>query len=143
MPCSFYNVNGCGCGGCTHFVKTTAVAVSGSVLTLTIPQDTYSNGEKVCICVAQSIPDTITSTMTVAIVIGTETTQYPLRTPCGNNVYADQIRSRRVYHTNVASDTASFIVSKKELCKTAYNYPIIPAATTTTTTSAVVTREVY
>ena len=104
MACSLYNNNGFGCGGCEHFVRTNSVTLVGSVLVLNIPQETYSNKEKVCICIAQALPD-VTSAQTVAVTIGTGTTQYPLRTKCGNNVHADQIRSRRVYHTNVATDT--------------------------------------
>lgn len=127
MACRLYNNNGFGCGGCTHFVKTVSVTVSGNVLILNIPQKTYSNHEKVCICVAQNIPTNITSAMTVAITIGIGTTQYPLITRCGNNVHADQIRSRKVYHTNVATDTAVFVVNRCELCNTGFNFPIIPA----------------
>ena len=126
MPCSLYNNNGFGCGGCEHFVRTNSVTFVGSVLVLNIPQRTYSNKEKVCICVAQAIPD-VTSAQTVAVTIGTDTTQYPLRTKTGNNIHADQIRSRRVYHTNVATDTATFVGSGCEFCKTGFNFPIIPA----------------
>lgn len=129
MPCSLYNNNGFGCGGCEHFVRTTSVTLNGTVLELNIPQATYSNKEKVCICVAQAIPE-VTSADTVSITIGTETTQYPFRTKCGNNVHADQIRSRRVYHTNVATDTGTFVVSGCELCKTGFNFPVIPATPT-------------
>lgn len=112
------------------------MTIVGNVLVLNIPlvaQQTYSNKEKVCICVAQTLPVGITSAQTVAVTIGTSTTQYPLRTKCGNNVHADQIRSRRVYHTNVATDTGSFIVSSCELCKTGFNFPIIPVTTTPAT----------
>lgn len=130
MPCNLYNNNGFGCGGCCHFVRTTSVTLTGGVLVLNIPQNTYSNGEKVCICVAQAIPDGVTSADTVAITIGTDATQYPLRTKCGNNVHADQIRSRKVYHTYVATDTGTFIVSSCELCKTGFNFPTIPVAAT-------------
>lgn len=126
MPCSLYNNNGFGCGGCEHFARTNSVTLVGSVLVLNIPQRTYSNKEKVCICVAQVIPD-VTSAQTVAVTIGTDTTQYPLRTKTGNNIHADQIRSRRVYHTNVATDTATFVGSGCEFCKTGFNFPIIPA----------------
>lgn len=72
MACSLYNNNGYGCGGCVHFVKTNSVTVQDSVLILNIPQATYSNKEKVCICIAQAIP-TVTSAETVAITIGTGT----------------------------------------------------------------------
>lgn len=128
MACSLYNNNGFGCGGCEHFVRTNSVTLVDSVLVLNIPQKTYSNKEKVCVCVAQALPN-VTSAQTVAITIGTGTTQYPLRTKCGNNVHADQIRSRRVYHTNVATDTASFVVPACELCKTGFNFPTIPVTT--------------
>ena len=94
MPCNLYNNNGCGCGGCIHFVKTNSVTLVDNVLILNIPQATYSNKEKVCICIAQTIPD-ITSADTVAVTIGAGTTQYVLRNRIGNNVHADQIRSRR------------------------------------------------
>lgn len=128
MACRLYNNNGFGCGGCEHFVRTQSVTLNGTVLELNIPQNTYSNGEKVCICVAQAIPE-VTSADTVAITIGTATTQYPLATKCGNLVHADQIRSRKVYHTNVATDTAAFLVSPCELCKTGFNFPVIPTPT--------------
>lgn len=128
MACSLYNNGGFGCGGCCHFVKTVSVTLVGDVLVLNIPQKTYSNGEKVCICVAQNIPDTVTSANTVAVTIGTDATQYPLRTKCGNNVHADQLRGRKVYHTFVATDTASFMVNACELCRTGFNFPTIPAA---------------
>lgn len=126
MSCNLYNNNGCGCGGCIHFVKTNSVTLVDNVLILNIPQATYSNKEKVCICIAQTIPD-ITSADTVAITIGAGTTQYVLRNRIGNNVHADQIRSRRVYHTNIATDTGVFTVSSCELCKTGFNFPTIPA----------------
>lgn len=126
MACSLYDNNGYKCGACTHFVKTNSVTLTDGVLILNIPQKTYSNHEKVCICIAQSIPD-VTSTDTVAITLGTATPQYIMRTKCGNNVHADQLRSRKVYHTFVATDTNAFVVDKCELCKTGFNFPNIPA----------------
>lgn len=127
MACNLYSNNGFGCGGCTHFVKTLSVTLVDGVLVLNIPEATYSNKEKVCICIAQSIPEGVTSANTVAITIGSGTAQYVLRTRCGNNVHADQIRSRKVYHTNTATDVGAFMVSENELCKTGFNFPVIPA----------------
>lgn len=126
MACRLYNNDGYKCGACMHFVKTNSVTLTDGVLILNIPQKTYSNHEKVCICIAQSIPD-ITSADTVAITLGTATPQYIMRTNCGNNVHADQLRSRKVYHTFVATDTNAFVVDKCELCKTGFNFPNIPA----------------
>lgn len=127
MSCRLYNNNGYGCGGCCHFVRSNSITLNGNVLEINIPQKTYSNGEKVCICLAQAIPE-VTSADTVAITVGGGTTQYSLITKCGNNVHADQLRSRKVYHTNVATDTSSFVVSKCELCGTGFNFPTIPTA---------------
>lgn len=124
MSCKLYNNNGYGCGGCVHFVRTNSITLSSGVLILNIPQKTLSNNEKVCICLAQAIP-TVTSADTVAVTIGTGTTQYVLRTKCGNNVHADQLRSRRVLHTNVATDVGAFMVSACELEKTGFNFPTI------------------
>lgn len=133
MACNLYNNDGFGCGGCCHFVKTAAVTLTGNVLSLNIPSPTrvYSNKEKVCICIAQNIPSNVTSANTVSITIGSVGVAYPLRTKCGNNVHADQLRSRKVLHTTVASDTASFVVNGCELYKTGFNFPTLPAATTT------------
>mgnify|MGYP005783394623 FL=1 len=131
MSCRLYNNNGYGCGGCTHFVRSNSITLNGTVLEINIPQNTYSNKEKVCICLAQAVPE-VTSTDTVAITIGSSTTQYPLRTKCGNNVHADQLRSRKVYHTYVATDIPQFTVAECELCCTGFNFPTIPAATPAT-----------
>lgn len=125
MPCNLYDNNGFGCGGCTHFVKTNDITLNNSVLELNIPEETYNNKEKVCICVAQTIPD-VKNTDKVTVTIGKNATQYPLVTRRGNFVHADQIRSRKVYHTNVATDTAVFLVSPCELCKTSFNFPVLP-----------------
>ena len=74
MACSLYNNNGYGCGGCVHFVKTNSVTVQDGVLILNIPQATYSNKEKVCICIAQAIPtvcrtNIITNTKTNTMIL--------------------------------------------------------------------------
>lgn len=43
----------------------------------------------------------------------------------GDNANADQLRSRKVYHTNVATDVGTFMVSSCELCGISYNFPVI------------------
>ena len=127
MACNLYNNNGFGCGGCTHFVRTYSVTLAGGILVLDIPvpQAVLNNKQKICICVAQATPEGITSTDTVAVTIDGGATQYVLRTKCGNNVHADQIRSRKVYHTNLATDSGTFVVSGCELCPTGFNFPTI------------------
>lgn len=123
MPCRQF----CGtpCGGCKHFIKSNSVTLVGDVLVINIPQQTFRNHEKACICITQSIPTTATSANTVAITIGSSATQYPLFTKCFNKVHADQIKCRKVYHTMVTTDVPGFVVEDK-LCCTAFNFPVIP-----------------
>ena len=59
------------------------IPMGAMILTLNIPQASYSNKERVCICIAQTIP-VVTSAETVVITIGAGATQYPLRTRYGN-----------------------------------------------------------
>lgn len=123
MPCRQFR--GTPCGGCCHFVRSNSVTLDGDVLVINIPEATYSNLEKVCICIAQAIPEGVTAANTVAVTIGTATTQYPLHNHCFNFVHGDQIRSRKVYHTYVVTDVPGFVVEDR-LCRTGFNFPTIP-----------------
>ncbi len=124
------------CCTCRNFVKTTSVALTGDVLTLTIPEKIYQNKQCACICIAQALPEGLTGTQTVAILIGSSTTQYPLREKNGNAVYADQIRSRRIYCTTVATDIPGFVVKNTQtLCPTTHVFNNIPTASVPTETA--------
>ena len=59
------------CKLCNHLVLSTAIAFTGGNLVVTIPEGSYNNGEKYCIVLAQSIPNTTTITAPVMIQIGT------------------------------------------------------------------------
>lgn len=135
MPCPLYNNNGCTCAGCSNFVKSTSIAVSGTVLQITIPNQPLRNGQKLCIALCQSIPDTITQTMQVQIIV--DGTKLPVITPCGNYVYADQLRSRTVLKVNVATDTQFALVCRNsKLCCTSNGFPIIPVPAAATASTA-------
>ncbi len=124
------------CCTCKNFVKTSAVALTGNVLTLTIPEGIYQNKQRVCICVSQALPSGLNGTQTVAILIGSNTTQYPLRSKSGNAIYADQIRSRKVYCTITATDIPSFTVQNTEaICPTTHVFNNIPTASVPTETA--------
>lgn len=129
MSCPLYNNNGYGCAGCCHFNKSTAIALSGTVVQITIPDQVLSNGEKLCVALCQSIPTGITNTTTVQLLV--DGTKIPLITPCGNNVYASQLRSRKVLKICVATDTSMGVVTNaKCLCPATSGFPLIsPAAT--------------
>lgn len=96
----------CNCNQNT--VLTTAVAVSGTNLVLTIPNGVYNNCYTFKLRLAQDIPLTATNLMPVVIQIGSGATLYPLRQKSGHNIYATQLRTRRNYLIHTAADTATF-----------------------------------
>ena len=85
------------CKLCNHLVLSTAIAFTGGNLVVTIPEGSYNNGEKYCIVLAQSIPNTTTITAPVMIQIGTGTTLYPLENRCCAQVTACGVRTRTKY----------------------------------------------
>lgn len=91
------------CKLCNHLVLSTAIAFTGGNLVVTIPEGSYNNGEKYCIVLAQSIPNTTTITAPVMIQIGTGTTLYPLENRCCAQVTACGVRTRTKYATRVAT----------------------------------------
>lgn len=132
MACYLYNNQGYTCGGCCHFVRSTAVTLTGTVLTITIPEQRLQNHERICICITQSIPEGVNENTAVAIVLGTQTINVITR--CGNLLYGDQIRSRQILKLFAATDLPYFVVARDcKLCKTRHAFPIIP---TTATASA-------
>lgn len=101
---------------CCKEILTTAVAVTGGNLILTLPASTFTNGCQYVIRIAQDIPATATNLMPVVFQIGTATTQYPFVKKCGHNVYANQVRTRRRYTILTAADTARFVLCEGQLC---------------------------
>lgn len=87
----------------------------------------------------QSIPGTITPNTTVTLISGNA--KLNLIDCCGNYVYADQLRSRRVLHLVVATDVPLATVTNwSRLCCTQHEFPILngPTATSTPATAAAV-----
>ena len=91
------------CKLCNHLVISQSVAFTGGNLVVTLPAGSYSNGEKYCIVIAQSIPEATTITAPVMIQIGTGTTLYPLENRCCAQVTACGIRTRTKYATRVVT----------------------------------------
>lgn len=91
------------CKLCKRFVISQAVTFADGTLTINLPAGDYTNGEKYCIVVAQSIPSTTTISAPVVITIGSGTVQYPL-TKCNcAQVTACGIRTRTRYSTLVST----------------------------------------
>jgi hypothetical protein len=91
------------CRLCNHLVISTDVAFTGGNLVITLPPNTFSNGEKVCIVIAQTIPAETTITAPVVIQIGDGTVQYPLTNRCCAQVTACGVRTRTRYATRVVT----------------------------------------
>lgn len=58
------------CNTCANFIKTTSVTLVGTVLRLNIPSTTLVNDQKICVCIAQAIPGTVTPNTIVAVFNG-------------------------------------------------------------------------
>ncbi len=104
------------CSLCPNIVistSVTVVAVGGTdTLVIDVPAQSFANGQKVCLVVAQTIPATATINMPVAISIGgVTTTVYPITNACCAQITACAIRTRRRYPLLV-STTATGAVFK-------------------------------
>lgn len=126
------------CRLCDHLAISTAVAFTDGNLVITLPTDSYRNGEKVCIVIAQTIPEETTINAPVVIQIGDGTEQYPLTTRCCAQVSACGVRTRTRYATRVITSAtgATFRLLGNPSCTPNYNLQSIngtaPAEPTTT-----------
>ena len=69
------------CRLCDRLVISQAVTFAGGALTINLPAGNYRNGQKYCIVVAQSIPDTTTINAPVVVTIGTGCLLYTSPSP--------------------------------------------------------------
>lgn len=111
------------CRLCNRLAISTAVAFTGGNLVITLPANSYMNGEKVCIVIAQTIPAETTITAPVVIQIGTGTEQYPLTTRNCAQVSACGVRTRTRYATLVVTSAtgATFRMLGNPACTPNYN----------------------
>ena len=91
------------CRLCDHLVISQSVTFTGGNLVINLPAGSYNNGQKYCIVIAQTIPDTATINAPVMITIGTGTELYPLTSRCCAQVTACGIRTRTRYSTVVST----------------------------------------
>ena len=90
------------CKMCNNLVISSSVSIitvdGVATLVVDIPQNSYAYGRKVCLVVAQTIPEAVTINMPVAISIGgVTTTVYPVVTGCCTQVTACALRTRTRY----------------------------------------------
>lgn len=125
------------CRLCKHLVISTSVEFIDENLVITLPENSFDNGEKVCIVIAQSIPVETTINAPVVIQIGEGTVQYPLTTRCCSQVSACGVRTRTRYATRVITSAtgATFRLLGNPSCTPNYNLQSIngtePSAPTT------------
>jgi hypothetical protein len=79
------------------------VTFADGTLTINLPAGSYNNGQKYCIVIAQTIPDTTTITAPVVITIGDGTEEYPLTNRCCAQLMAASLRTRTRYATVVST----------------------------------------
>lgn len=97
MPCKSV------CKLCKRLVISQSVTYADGVLTINLPAESYNNGEKYCIIIAQAIPDTAIIGAPVVFTIGTGTVTYPLVNRCCAQVTAAGLRTRTKYSTVVST----------------------------------------
>ena len=125
------------CRLCPRLAISTAVEFTGGNLVITLPANSYTNGEKVCIVIAQTIPAETTINAPVVIQIGEGTEQYPLTTRCCAQVSACGVRTRTKYSTNVVTSATggTFRMLGNPACSPSFALQSIngtaPAAATT------------
>ena len=115
------------CRLCPRLAISEAVAFTDGNLVVTLPANIYNNGEKVCIVIAQTIPEETTINAPVVIQIGAGTEQYPLTTRCCAPVTACGLRTRTRYATRVVTSSAgaTFRMLGNPACTPNYNLPSI------------------
>ena len=111
------------CDECPRKVYSDSVTVvtvnETDTLVVDIPSQTFTNGNRGCIVITQTIPEAATIYMPVAISIGgVTTTVYPVVDCACNPVTAPMLRTRRRYpfKVSVTGTTATFKILKNLSC---------------------------
>lgn len=128
------------CKLCDNFVISQAVTFTGGNLVINLPSGSYANNRKVCIVVAQTIPNTTTINAPVYITIGTGTQLYPLVKNNCRQVTACGIRTRTRYSTCVETTPTGglFRMLGQPCCSTNNNLASINGTAPVTPTSETV-----
>jgi hypothetical protein len=93
---------------CCKLIVSTEIALNGTTsLQITIPAETFNNGESFGLYLAQAIPSTGTPLPVEILMDGTA---YNLLKPCGNYVMSDQLRTQRFYPIRVGTNPAHFTI---------------------------------
>ncbi len=124
------------CQLCARLIISQSITFEDNTLVITLPNGSYANGEKYCIVLAQSIPDTVTISAPVVFRIGDGTTTFPLVTRNCAAVTACGVRTRTKYSTCLVTSAtgATFRMIGKPCCSPSNNLAAISAETGGTAT---------
>lgn len=123
------------CQLCKRLILSQTITFTGGNLVVNLPDGNYSNGEKYCIVLAQSIPTTATINAPVVFTIGSGTAQFPLTNRCCAPVTACGVRTRTKYSTIVVTNATggTFRMIGKPCCSPSNDLTAINAETGATT----------
>lgn len=119
------------CQLCPKLILSQAITFADGNVVVNLPDGSYTNGEKYCIVLAQTIPATATINAPVVFTIGTGTTQFPLTNRCCAQVTACGVRTRTKYSTVVVTSAtgAAFRMIGNPCCSPSNNLAAVDAAT--------------
>lgn len=119
------------CQLCKRLILSQSITFTGGNLVVNLPDGNYSNGEKYCIVLAQSIPTTATINAPVVFTIGAGTEQFPLTNRCCAPVTACGVRTRTKYSTIVVTNATggTFRMIGKPCCSPSNDLTAINAET--------------
>lgn len=119
------------CQLCKRLILSQAITFADNTLVINLPNGNYTNGEKYCIVLAQSIPDTTTISAPVVFTIGAGTTTFPLTTRNCAAVTACGVRTRTKYSTCLVTSAsgATFRMIGNPCCSPSNNLTEISAET--------------
>ena len=119
------------CQLCPKLILSQAITFTGGNVVVNLPDGSYTNGEKYCIVLAQTIPTTATINAPVVFTIGAGTATFPLTNRCCAQVTACGVRTRTKYSTIVVTSAtgAAFRMIGNPCCSPSNNLAAVDAAT--------------
>ena len=119
------------CQLCPKLILSQAITFADGNVVVNLPDGSYTNGEKYCIVLAQTIPATATINAPVVFTIGAGTTTFPLTNRCCAQVTACGVRTRTKYSAVVVPSAtgAAFRMIGNPCCSPSNNLAAVDAAT--------------
>lgn len=119
------------CQLCPKLILSQAITFADGNVVVNLPDGSYTNGEKYCIVLAQTIPATATINAPVVFTIGAGTATFPLTNRYCAQVTACGVRTRTKYSTVVVTSAtgAAFRMIGNPCCSPSNNLAAVDAAT--------------